>query len=97
MVAVQEVQPECPRRAHCDNQKCWSNKVCRLAPGQWIAQFGVLPPVYVMANGRQSRADQSAEARLRYLPVGEAVLYLIPLQRDWRIVLPVVDLSYAVK
>ena len=29
--------------------------------------------------------------------VGEAVLYLIPLQRDWRIVLPVVDLSYAVK
>ncbi|CSG05345.1 Uncharacterised protein [Shigella sonnei] len=69
----------------------------RLAPGQWIAQFGVLPPVYVMANGRQSRADQSAEARLRYLPVGEAVLYLIPLQRDWRIVLPVVDLSYAVK
>lgn len=27
----------------------------------------------------------------------EAVLYLIPLQRDWRIVLPVVDLSYAVK
>ncbi len=36
-------------------------------------------------------------ALLRYLPVGEAVLYLIPLQRDWRIVLPVVDLSYAVK
>ena len=31
------------------------------------------------------------------LPVGEAVLYLIPLQRDRRIVLPVVDLSYAVK
>ena len=50
-----------------------------------------------LRNGRQSRADQSAEARLRYLPVGEAVLYLIPLQRDWRIVLPVVDLSYAVK
>ena len=71
--------------------------MCRLAPGQWIAQFGVLQPVYVMANGRQSRADQLAEVRLRYLPVGEAVLYLIPLQRDWRIVLPVVDLSYAVK
>ena len=52
-----------------------------------------------LRNGKWAtgRADQSAEARLRYLPVGEAVLYLIPLQRDWRIVLPVVDLSYAVK
>ncbi len=78
MVAVQEVQPECPRRAHCDNKNAGAIKcaVLHQANGAHSLSFAAC-----LRNGKWAteQGRPITEARLRYLPVGEAVLYLIPL------------------
>ncbi len=74
MVAVQEVQPECPRRAIAITKNAGAIKcaVLHQANDRTVWSFAAC-----LRNGKWAteQADQLAEVRLRYLPVGEAVLY----------------------